>query len=44
MNFVSILSLVSIVTASSVFNMQLNDKLTPDFLTGFESGLFMRNS
>jgi len=28
----------------SVFNIAVKDKLTTDFLTGFESGVFMRNN
>ena len=46
-NFVSFAAIMAYiataVSASSIFRMNVKDKLTPDFLTGFESGIFMRN-
>ena len=42
-----IIMIASVVDAkgrSSVFNLKVKDKLTTDFLTGFESGVFMRNN
>ena len=35
--------LISTLSAGSVFDIKLDEKLSVDFLTGFESGLFMRN-
>ena len=34
---------ISTLFAGSVFDLKMEDKLSVDFLTGFESGLFMRN-
>ena len=34
---------ISTISAGSVFDIKLDEKLSFDFLTGFESGLFMRN-
>ena len=34
---------ISTLSAGSVFDLKMEDKLSVDFLTGFESGLFMRN-
>ena len=36
--------LLSSVSAGSLFAINVNEKLNADFLTGFESGLFLRNS
>ena len=42
---VSVLAcLLSSVGAASLFALNVNEKLNADFLTGFESGLFLRNS
>ena len=47
-NFVSIAAimamLATVISASSIFRMNVKDKLTTDFLTGFESGIFLRDS
>ena len=32
------------VNAASVFTMNVKEKMTVDFLTGFESGIFLRNN
>ena len=35
---------LSSVQAASLFTMNVKDKMTVDFLTGFESGIFLRNN
>ena len=35
---------VTSVQAASLFTMNVKDKMTVDFLTGFESGIFLRNN
>jgi len=35
---------VSVVEAASLFNLKFSDKMSTDFLTGFESGVFLRNN
>ena len=42
--FVSFILCITLAQAGSVFNMKFKEKMTVDFLTGFESGLFMRNN
>ena len=42
--FLTLLFTIVVVSASSVFEMSVTDRLSPDFLTGFESGIFLRNS
>ena len=42
--FVSFVLFITLAQAGSVFNMKFKEKMTVDFLTGFESGLFMRNN
>jgi hypothetical protein len=32
------------VQGASVFTMNIQDKMSMDFLTGFESGIFLRNN
>ena len=40
-----IVSVAGVASAASVFKINnVNEKLTGDFLTGFESGLFLRNN
>ena len=36
--------LVASVQSANLFDININDKLTGEFLTGFESGLFLRNN
>ena len=43
MKFVSIYTLFGSAYAGSLFTVNVQDKLTQDFLTGFESGIFLRN-
>ena len=38
------LAAIATVNAGSVFTMNVKDKMTVDFLTGFESGIFLRNN
>ena len=42
----AIMFLMALATAqaASVFTMNVKDKMTVDFLTGFESGIFLRNN
>ena len=44
MKIITLLALIVVVSASSVFNLSVQDRLSPDFLTGFESGIFLRDS
>ena len=44
MNFVLVFCLVSIANAASLFTINVKDKMSTDFLTGFESGIFLRNN
>ena len=36
--------LLSIASCASLFTMNVKDKMSTDFLTGFESGIFLRNN
>ena len=39
------MALLAVATASSAFSVKnFKGRLTPDFLTGFESGIFMRDN
>ena len=40
----ALLMTLSAVNAASVFTMNVKEKMTVDFLTGFESGIFLRNN
>ena len=42
-SFVSALVALSTVSAGSIFTMNVKDKMSSDFLTGFESGIFLRD-
>ena len=43
--YVSLIALLcSIVNAGSILNVKVGDKMTTDFLTGFEGGIFLRNN
>ena len=42
--FVSLVSLVSFTSAENLANLGSQQSLTGDFLTGFESGIFLRQS
>ena len=42
-SFVSALAALSTVSAGSIFKMNVKDKMSSDFLTGFESGIFLRD-
>ena len=44
MKIVLALCLLSIASAASLFTMNVQDKMSTDFLTGFESGIFLRNN
>ena len=42
---VSILSMFIVnIECASIFKLKMQDKLSVDFLTGFESGIFLRNN
>ena len=41
---VLVLLLQEYVEAASIFKIKVQDKLSIDFLTGFESGIFLRNN
>ena len=40
----SVLILLLQVEGASIFKIKVQDKLSVDFLTGFESGIFLRNN
>ena len=44
LNVSVMVSFLNTVNAASLFALNVNEKLNADFLTGFESGLFLRNS
>ena len=41
---VSVATVLSTVSAGSLFTMNVKDKMSSDFLTGFESGIFLRDN
>ena len=44
MKYVFAICLLSIANAASLFTINVKDKMSTDFLTGFESGIFLRNN
>ena len=44
MKSIFLVSLISFASSASLFTMNFKDKMSSDFLTGFESGIFLRNN
>ena len=39
-----LICLISLASSASLFTINVKDKMSSDFLTGFESGIFLRNN